>query len=437
MTPFDPIAYINEPRWQQSRLGLERITDLLERLGRPQDALRFVHVAGTNGKGSTCAYIESILREAGYRTGLFTSPFIIRFEERIRVDGADIAPSDLVEITLKVRDAAETQFAETGEHPTEFELMTAVALVHFAQSACDLVVLEVGLGGRLDSTNVIDAPEVCVIARIGFDHTDLLGTELSQIAAEKAGIIKPGAAVVSYPQDPSARTVIQRAAESAGCALVEPDLSALEVSGGIACGCRTFSYKGRTFRTRMLGGYQPANAAVAVEAVEMLGKRGWNIPDEAVERGIASAFWPGRFEVRGARGAQPTVVIDGGHNPQGARALADSLKDAFPDRSFTFVMGVLADKDYRAMIDALAPLARAFVCVAPDNPRALAADDLAEAVRTQARAHSVSLEATVARDMAQAVGIARRLAGAEGVMCVFGSLYALSAAYAALDEAGL
>ena len=180
---FDPIAYINEPRWLESRLGLERIAELLDRLDRPQDRLRFVHVAGTNGKGSTCAYLASILQAAGLRTGLFTSPYLITFEERIRVDGANISADGLNEATLLVKEQAEAM----ADHPTEFELMCAVALVHFARSGCDIVVLEVGLGGRLDSTNVIDAPEVAVVARIGLDHTKLLGTTLAAIAGEKAG----------------------------------------------------------------------------------------------------------------------------------------------------------------------------------------------------------------------------------------------------------
>ena len=197
---FDPIAYINEPRWLESRLGLDRICELLDRLGRPQDRLKFVHVAGTNGKGSTCAYLASILQAAGLRTGLFTSPYLIAFEERIRVDGANISADDLIEATLLVKEQAEAM----ADHPTEFELMCAVALVHFARSGCDVVVLEVGLGGRLDSTNVIDAPEVAVIARIGLDHTALLGNTLAAIAGEKAGIVKPGSAVVSWPQEPEA-----------------------------------------------------------------------------------------------------------------------------------------------------------------------------------------------------------------------------------------
>ena len=207
---FDPVAYINEPRWQESRLGLDRIRALLERLGWPQDKLKIVHVAGTNGKGSTCAYLASVLRAAGYRTGLFTSPFIEAFEERIQVDGVAISRDDLMDATLAVKEHAEALAAQTGDHPTEFELMTAVALVHFARRGCEAVVLEVGLGGRLDSTNAIEAPEVSVVARIGRDHTAMLGNTLAAIAAEKAGIIKPGVPVVSWPQDPEAMAVVER-----------------------------------------------------------------------------------------------------------------------------------------------------------------------------------------------------------------------------------
>ena len=228
--PFDAIAYINEPRWQASRLGLHRISDLMERLGRPQDRLRFVHVAGTNGKGSTCAYLASILRAAGYRTGLFTSPYIERFEERIQVDGVPIALDALCQATLQVREAAEAQAAATGEHATEFELMTAVALVHFATVSCDIVVLEVGLGGRLDSTNVIGPPEVAVITRIGLDHTALLGDSPAAIAGEKAGIIKPGCAVVAYPQDDEgAARAIAQAASRCETPLIVADFSQLTV----------------------------------------------------------------------------------------------------------------------------------------------------------------------------------------------------------------
>ena len=209
---FDPVAWINTPRWQTSRLGLDRMVDLLDRMGRPQDDLRFVHVAGTNGKGSTCAYLASMLQAAGLCVGLFTSPYILRFEERIRVNGCDIAQGELARAVEAVRPHAEAMEAVCGDHPTEFELMAAVALEHFRACKCDIVVLEVGLGGRLDATNVIDAPEASVICRIGLDHTDLLGSTLAAIAAEKAGIVKPGAPVVSWPQEPEAMEVVEAAA---------------------------------------------------------------------------------------------------------------------------------------------------------------------------------------------------------------------------------
>ena len=227
---FDPIAYINAPRWQASRLGLDRIRELLARLGNPQNDLRIVHVAGTNGKGSTCAYIANVLQAAGYRVGWFSSPFIERFEERIRVDGKNIPMPDLARVTLQVREHAERMSVETGDHPTEFELMTAVALLHFAQVGCQVAVLEVGLGGRLDSTNVIAAPDVAVITRIGLDHTDLLGDTIGKIAAEKAGIIKSGSAVVTWPQEPEAAEAVEVAARAAGCTVAQPDFGELDIA---------------------------------------------------------------------------------------------------------------------------------------------------------------------------------------------------------------
>lgn len=434
---FDPIAYINTPRWQASRLGLERIRELLERLGRPQDRLKFVHVAGTNGKGSICAYLASILSAAGYRTGMFTSPYIERFEERIRVDGAMISPDELRDVTLAVREHAEAMAEETGDHPTEFELMTAVALEHFARCGCDIVVLEVGLGGRLDSTNVIDAPEACVIARIGLDHTALLGNTLAAIAGEKAGIIKEGSAVVSWPQESEAMAVIGHAAAEHGCELRVPDFAQLE-EGAIrwedgASPFRSFSYREWTdLRTGILGSYQPQNATVALEVVSVLRGRGWHIPDEAVRAGVARTRWPGRFEIVEG-GSSPdgfAIVVDGGHNPQGARALADSLAEVFPGRKPVFVIGVLEDKDYPRMLEDVLPLGSAFVCVTPDNPRALPAHKLARAIRWTGQdllGCSACVNPVVARDFEDAIRRARELADPDGLICAFGSLYSVAA----------
>lgn len=462
---FDPIAYINTPRWQASRLGLERIRELLDRLGRPQDRLKFVHVAGTNGKGSICAYLALILQAAGYRTGMFTSPYIERFEERIRVNGAMISPDELRDVTLAVREHAEAMADETGDHPTEFELMTAVALEHFARSGCDIVVLEVGLGGRLDSTNVIDAPEACVIARIGLDHTALLGNTLAAIAGEKAGIVKDGSAVVSWPQEPEAMEVVERAAAEHGCGLWVPDFTQLEegtlswkgcasaaarcqedadsehvaASTGddgspfVSCVVRPFSYKGLDdLRTLLISSYQPQNAAVALETAEALRERGWSISDEAVRAGVAATRWPGRFEIVEG-GSSPdgfAIIVDGGHNPQGARALVDSLAEAFPGRKPVFVIGILEDKDYPRMLEDVLPLGSAFVCVTPDNPRALPAHKLARAIRWTGQdllGCSACVNPVVARDFEDAIRRARELADPDGLICAFGSLYSIAA----------
>lgn len=431
---FDPVTWINTPRWQASRLGLDRMVDLLERMGRPQDSLRFVHVAGTNGKGSTCAYLASILQAAGYRVGLFTSPFVFCFEERIRVNGENISADELARAVEVVRPHAEAMEAACGDHPTEFELMAAVAFEHFRARACDIVVLEVGLGGRLDATNVIDAPEASVICRIGLDHTDLLGDTLAAVAGEKAGIVKTAAPVVSWPQEPEAMAVVRAVADGRGCALTVPDFSLLEVeplgglTGGDVMPTRRFSNRGRPFETQLLGSYQPYNAALALTVVDVLRGRGWAISDEAASAGIAAAQWPGRFQVVGT---SPLTIVDGGHNPQGAEALAASLADLLGEEGLgtvDFALGVLADKDYRAMVHAVAPWARSFAVYALENPRALPADELVVCIRAElaetGRADVVSAQAYASP--ADAFAAARAAAGADGVAVAFGTLYAIS-----------
>lgn len=372
---FDPVEYINTPRWRSSRLGLDRTRELLAGLGNPQRHLRVVHVAGTNGKGSTCAFLASILQQAGYRTGLFTSPYIFEFAERIRVDGQNIPPDDLLEVTLAVRGVAEAM----DDHPTEFELMTAVAFMYFAQRECDICVVEVGLGGRLDSTNVLEGPEVCVITPIALDHMQVLGSTLEDIAGEKAGIMKPGVLVVCAPQQPEAMGVIAaRAVEQrAPLACVDAD----QVQGTPA----DFSYRGwRRVTLGLQGGYQVQNAATALETVGVLRERGWNIPDDAVIAGLAETRWPGRFELLGH---QPPFIVDGGHNPQGVQALIESLAQSYPERPVIFIFGVLADKDYETMarqMVAYAP-ARMIICIEPPNPRALPTEELSRALSAELR----------------------------------------------------
>ncbi|MEG1397760.1 MAG: folylpolyglutamate synthase/dihydrofolate synthase family protein [Raoultibacter sp.] len=429
---FDPIAYINEPRWMDSRLGLERICELMARLGNPQDRLRFVHVAGTNGKGSTCAFLAQILQCAGYRTGLFTSPYIIEFTERIRVDGANVSLSDLADVTLGVKQAADTM----EDHPTEFELMTAVALLHFARQECDIVVLEVGLGGRLDSTNVIAAPEVCAIASIALDHTAYLGKTLAAIAGEKAGIIKRGVPVVSWPQEAPALAVVEQVAAAHETTVRTPDFSQLTVTSvaTLTHPRYRFSYKGYTdLEIGLMGSYQPFNATLALEVVETLREKGWNITDAALRDGLAQTKWPGRFEVVAH---DPIFVVDGGHNIQGAQALVDSLRASFPDVHPVFIIGVLKDKDYPEMLEIVMPLGAAFITITPDNPRALPADKLASAIRWTCQdmlGCTASKRTFVARDIPDAIARAKEIAGPEGLVCAFGSLYSIADIKAALD----
>lgn len=457
---FDPVAYINDPAWHSSCYGLERIESLLDRMGRPQDKLKFVHVAGTNGKGSTSAYISSILTQAGYKTGLFTSPYIIAFEERIRVNGRMILANDLREVTLFVREHAEAIARETGEHPTEFELMTAVALEHFARSGCDIAVLEVGLGGTLDSTNVIAAPEVCVITRVGLDHTALLGDTYEQIASQKAGIIKHGASVVSYPQDDEGATrAIAAAAQAADCTVTMPDFAQLKVGEVYGQTMRSFDYCGKAYQTSLLGSYQPCNAAMAIECALRLRERGWKISDDDIERGIARAKWQGRFEIvemgessfgdsgeiaeqdgeikseGGCRKAGPAILVDGGHNPQGAQVLADSLRDLFPNKKILFVMSVLADKDYQSMIENIIDIADGFICVTPPNPRALQASELVRAVEKAAYARQIELGRGVsaAESFERALSDARAVSADGDVICAFGSLYSIADIKAAIE----
>lgn len=436
---FDPIAYLNHPRWQEVKPGLERITTLMEALGNPQDTLKFVHVAGTNGKGSTCAFISAITRAAGYKTGLFTSPYIVKFEERIQVDGNLISHDELVQITLRVKAAADAM----PEHPTEFELMTAVALCYFAQVQCDLVVLEVGLGGRLDSTNVIAAPEVCVITPIGLDHTAVLGNSLTAIAREKAGIIKPGARAVSAPQAPLVSSALAFTCTCYYVPLVTVDADVITGTNA------DFSYtasNGTTYEHLTLslaGSYQRINAAVALETALALRDLGWTLPDEALIAGLAHASWIGRFQVidvsDGLSECPVTVIVDGAHNPDGVHALAQSLREYQAEHTLehkpVLVMSVLADKDYLTMIDALAPEVSAVYTATPANPRALEATQVAAAFSAVDSMLPTISCSSIPEAVAQALDHARRTTPSSEkplVVCC-GSLYAVADYLAALE----
>lgn len=410
MTYEEALSYIHSICWKGSKLGLDRTRELLGKLNDPQKELKFIHIAGTNGKGSTAAMLSSILEEAGYRVGLYTSPFINRFNERMQVNHQPIPDEELAALTEYVRPHADAM----ADSPTEFELITALAMVWFARQKCDIVVLEVGMGGELDSTNIIDVPEAAVIAAMGMDHVKELGPTMADIAMAKAGIIKEGGRVVSYGGNPEADEVIAAVCRARNASLCQPDFSAI-VPGDFSLEGQTFSYKGwRGLRIPLVGAYQMNNAAVVLETVEVLRQRGWSVSDEAVRQGLADTRWPARFEVLRR---DPVFIVDGGHNPHGIRATAESLSRLFPGRKITFVTGVMADKDVEHILGLIVPLADQFFTVRPDNPRAMDAGELA------ARIEAMGAKATACASVQDGVDRAIQAEGPHGVACALGSLY--------------
>ena len=410
MTYEEALSYIHSICWKGSKLGLDRTRELLGKLNDPQKELKFIHIAGTNGKGSTAAMLSSILEEAGYRVGLYTSPFINRFNERMQVNHQPIPDEELAALTEYVRPHADAM----ADSPTEFELITALAMVWFARQKCDIVVLEVGMGGELDSTNIIDVPEAAVIAAMGLDHVKELGPTMADIARAKAGIIKEGGRVVSYGGNPEADEVIAAVCRARNASLCQPDFSAI-VPGDFSLEGQTFSYKGwRGLRIPLVGAYQMNNAAVVLETVEVLRQRGWSVSDEAVRQGLADTRWPARFEVLRR---DPVFIVDGGHNPHGIRATAESLSRLFPGRKITFVTGVMADKDVEHILGLIVPLAEQFFTVRPDNPRAMDAGELA------ARIEAMGAKATACTSVRDGVDRAIQAEGPHGVACALGSLY--------------
>lgn len=421
MTGQEAVAYIDTFQWQAHAPGLERIRTLLHALGDPQKELKFVHVAGTNGKGSVCAYLASVLRCAGYRVGLCTSPFLEDFRERIQVDGKLIPPETLGELTELARPAAEAM----EDHPTEFELITAVAMLYFRRCRCDIVVLEVGLGGALDASNVIDVPEAAVITAMGMDHAAILGPTLADIAAAKAGIIKPGGAVVSFGGCPEADAVIRERCREQGAQLTEVDFSRLRVVGtGLDGTDLEFAPYG-ALHVPLVGLYQAKNAAVAVTTVEVLEKRGWEISRRALEQGLASVCWLGRLEV--VRRAGPVILRDGAHNAHGMAATVESLRALFPGKKLTILMGVMADKDVEDMLKLLAPIAGQVFTVRPESPRAMPAEELAALV------NRYGVPAVPCAGVAAGLQAAAEAAGADGAVCALGSLYLVGEVRRAAD----
>lgn len=409
MTYEAALEYIHSHHWAGQTRGLGRVRELLRRLGEPQKKLKFVHVAGTNGKGSTSVMIASVLRAAGYKVGLNTSPFIMRFNERVRIDGQPISDEKLrewVERMAPIIDAMEDQ-------PREFDIITALALAYFAEEECDIAVLEVGLGGELDATNVIDCPEVTVLTAMGMDHVAILGPTMEDVAKAKAGIIKERAEVVSFGGNAVADEVFAHTCARLNAKLTQLDRSRIENAVSTLDGNNFSLVPYGALHTPLAGAYQVENAALAVLACEKLAEKGWHIGEEEIRAGLASAQWPARFEVLSR---EPVFVLDGAHNAHGIRAVAESLAAIAP--KWVFLLGVMEDKDVGDMLSCLVPLAERFVTVRPDSPRAMEAGALAELLNSRFGAFAMAAE-----NVESGVALAKGLAGEKGAVCALGSLY--------------
>ncbi len=371
MTYQEALSYIHTNFWQGSKPGLSRTRELLKLLGNPEKKLKFVHVAGTNGKGSFCAMLSSVLLRAGYRVGSYTSPYILRFNERMRVLGKDIPDEALARLTEKIRPLADSM----EEKPTEFELITAIAMEYFYEEKCDIVVLECGMGGRLDSTNVVENVILSVITGIALDHTSFLGDTIEAIAAEKAGIIKEETPVLYCGKDSAAKAVIVEKAKEMHAPLYLIDRNELSVTKQELAGTTMDSGKRKDLFLPLLGSYQPGNCQNVLEAIDLLIKKGLIVSEEAIREGLKEARWPARYEIIHSH---PTVLFDGGHNPEGVDGAVESTKRYFGKEKLLILTGVMADKDYPYMVRRMAEVAKEAFCITPNNPRALNAEKLAE-----------------------------------------------------------
>ena len=414
MNATEAIEYIHSVCWKGSIPGLGRTQELLAKMGNPEKRLKFVHIAGTNGKGSTAAMTASILRKAGYRTGLYTSPFIYRFHERMQVDGVEISDEDLAAVTEYVKPLAQSM----TESPTEFELVCCIAFEYFRRQNCDIVVLEVGMGGAFDATNVIEAPEVAVITNIGLDHTEVLGDTVEKIAETKSGIFKDGGRAVVYRSTPSVEEVYERICAQRNVTLKKADFEGLNL--------RSHSLEGQIFDCGnrkelflpLLGDHQLHNAAVVLSVADSLIEGGWKISEDNIRDGLRDTRWPGRFDIMQQN---PLFIIDGGHNPQCIEALVKNIRDYLTGKDLIVLTGVLADKDYADMYKPVMAYAREFVCITPPSPRKLEAAELAEHLRRNGAV------ATACDSVEEGVRTAIEKAGKDGVVLSFGSLYSIGA----------
>lgn len=405
------VKYIHSLLKFGMNLGLRRISALLNELGNPQEKLEFVHVAGTNGKGTTSTMLSSILCAAGKKTGLFTSPYVFDFCERIQINNKNIPHDDLSLVVEKVKNACDRLSAK-GTEPTEFEAITAAAMLYFYEQKCDAVVLEVGLGGRYDSTNIIPCPKAAVITSISLDHTKILGDTVEKIAAEKCGIIKNGGTVITTSeQNEKALSVIKDTVRVKNGRLLIGDVSAAEILSEDIFGTE-ISYNGLTVKIPLVGRHQVENTVGVITAARALG-----ISDEFIKKGIESTVIHARMEIISR---SPVIMLDGGHNPECAAALENVLVRFADDKSITALIGMMADKDTKDYLAAILPHCKTAVFTKPSNPRA---EDEAELLR---EGECFCKDAVSVKDPKDAYKKARSLVENGGMLLVCGSFYLLS-----------
>lgn len=419
----EALEYMKKAAERGSVLGLERITELLRIMGDPQDRVKTVHIAGTNGKGSFGAMLTSVLKSAGYIVGGFSSPAITKITDSFRIGGEEISEQEFADLIGDIAPLCESM----DEKPTEFEVLTAAAFELFVRRGCDIAVVECGMGGDLDSTNVIKAPLLSVITNVQKDHSAFLGDTIGEIASHKAGIIKQGRPVYFGGDSEEAYEIIADAAKKAGAELFIPDYS--RFSWTDEC-CTTegtdITYMGERLHIPLLGTYQPENAVNVLSCIGILRKNGLDIPDRAVREGLANVKWHGRFEVLSR---EPLIIYDGAHNPDGIRCSADSIRRYFGGSKVALLIGVMADKEYGLYADMLGELAETAFAVTPDNPRSLDSAVLAEALTER------GLPSTAFTDLVQGVAAARDYAAAHGIpLIALGSLYMYRQVTEALDS---
>ncbi|WP_418419473.1 bifunctional folylpolyglutamate synthase/dihydrofolate synthase [Blautia sp.] len=418
--------YLDQVSKGGSVLGLDNMRELLKRLENPQDSLKFVHISGTNGKGSVLAYVSTVFKEAGYRTGRYISPTLFSYREKIQVNERFIGREDLARLTAKVKKAAEEMKNSGKGSPTIFEIETALAFLYFVEQKCDIVILETGLGGALDATNVITTSVMEVITSISMDHMEFLGDTLGKIALQKAGIIKPHTAVVSAMQETEAAEVILDVCRKKECICNMVDPKQIEhISYG--CDGQSFSYKNwDNIKISLMGSYQIKNAALALEAIEALRELGYQLNDNAVYQGMKKAVWKGRFTIISK---EPFIIMDGAHNQAAAEELVRSLKLYYPGKKFYYIFGMFRDKDYHQVIRLTAPLAEYIITVeTPENPRALPAEELKKAVA------EVNPSVEAAGSLRMAVNQVMEQIDKDAVIVIFGSLSFLGEAEMAINR---